>query len=191
MTSNTQTIGAPPTRIPAKLGSRGLLILAVLALAGILFGAAIWRSEERALKRRLARLAALVEKTSAETSLQTLNRMRRIGDHFAAEVEFVPGSALPTTLGRQELLLFIQNARASLAELHVRVREQKVTPAADRKTATTHAVVQVEVKGPTDQATEVREAIIEWTRAESGAWQIRSVRSAETIRNPTLLNATD
>ena len=163
----------------------------MLALAGILFGVAVWRSEERALKRRLARLAALVEKTSAETSLQTLNRLRRLGDHFAAEVEFVPGNALPTTVGRQELLLLIQNARGSLAELRVRVREQKVTVAADRTTATTHAVVQVEAKGTSDRATEVREAIIEWIRAENREWQIRRVRSADTIRNPALLNTTD
>lgn len=176
-----------PESTETRSGSmRRLVIQTGLALAALLlalYGLALWRGEERVLKRRLVALTSLIEKTGNEKPIATLNRMRKIGDLFAGEIEFVPGSGLPTTMGRQELLIFVQNIRSSLRELRVRVREQKVLLSADRQSATTHAVFEIRVQSAADRATEVREGIIEWRRVNKD-WQIRTVRAADTIRNP-------
>jgi ketosteroid isomerase-like protein len=168
-------------------GSRGVAFAFALFLiaAAAFWFALFWRSEERVLRRRLVRLAKLAEKTSTETPLSAMNRMRQIGDYFAAEIELVPGSGLPTAMGRQEVLFFVQNVRSSLQKLQVRVREQRVSVSPDRAVATAHVVVQVTVQHAGETTTEVREGIVEWRRVND-RWQIYRLKAADTIRNPAL-----
>lgn len=161
--------------------------VSIIVLVGAAIGFTLFQqSPERVLRRKLARLAKLVEKTSPEKPLAAMNRLRQIGDFFTAEVELAPGTGLPTRMGRQDVMFFVQHARASLRTLRIRIREQEISLSPDRTTALAHVVVEVTAQHEAEKVTEVREGIVEWKRNESDEWQIHRLKAADTIQNPAL-----
>lgn len=159
------------------------MILALLVLAAAIAGITLWRSDPRMINRRFNRLVTLMEKKTGEKPLAMLARTREISEFLAVDVEVRLGPPLPVVAGRKELVGVIQQFRAGISRLEIKIRDRSLTVAPDRLTAVMRITAEAEVEAQGDRGRDIRELEVEWAK-ESGAWLIRKVALVETIRRP-------
>jgi hypothetical protein len=151
--------------------------------AGVFFG---WRwmfpGPEHIIRKRLSELAAAASITSNEAPLVKLAKAQRLSTFFATDAKVtvdLPGRAIQTFDGREEIQQAAIGARSILNNLKVEFVDVTVSLAADKESAVTHLTATATMPG--EKVPEVQELEIEFRKTDHD-WLINRVQTIKTLR---------
>jgi hypothetical protein len=148
-------------------------------LAALASGCA--RGEERAIRSRLAALAAEANQPAAE-GLALVAHAASIGDYFTTDVVVDLGEGSTPIQGREMLIGMVARLQPRTAAYRVELDDVEVRVAEDRESAGVAATVIVIPRRPGDDGgTDAREFALTMTKAD-GAWRIARMTAVQTLR---------
>lgn len=152
-------------------------------LAAGLWLHARWNRDEARLRRALAEITALVEKTAPESPLTAGGTADRIARQFSGSGADLVIQGLPelASASRAELRSAVFQFRHGVERLSVSVRDVEVSVDPDRARARMSFVAHASVRAVGGEESGVREVRMDWARGEEG-WRIRRIEADEGLR---------
>jgi hypothetical protein len=167
-----------------KLFWRLAFFAAVMAL-GLWLWTAFFPAPEKAIRRRLEKLAADVSFTAGQGNFLRLAGGESVARFFSTNIEVninVPGHEQVTFASRAEITQAALGIRERLKSLSVKFPDVNVALAPDKKSAVADVTLEAAVSGESD--TIVQELKISFQKIE-GVWlitRIETVRAVATLR---------
>jgi hypothetical protein len=159
-----------------------LVLLGVIAAAGIWAWHWLFPSPEQAIRNELKQVAAAASVAPNEGQLARLANTQKLVGFFSPDVQInvdLPGRASQSFSGRDELQQAALGARSFLGSLKVRFLDVSVIVAPDRQSAEAHLTATATLPG--EKLPEVQELRIHFRKVDR-AWPIDRVDTVKTLR---------
>ncbi len=163
-------------RLQAVLG------LAAAAVCALILYQHLFPNDERVIRRRLDRLAAITSVPDNPGLTSTLAAADRLRDYLTSDAEIEierPGERRYTLTGRQDIIQTWVATRSSLAGLKVSFVDLEVVLDPGRRAATAQVTVRATQASQRDSF--VQEFKLQLTK-EDGQWRIRRAETVRTLK---------
>lgn len=163
-----------------KLRWPHLVLLALLAVAGLWCWWSLHPSPDRAIRKRLRELARSASFGPNEAPLAKMLNASQLADYFSPDVTVkydAPGASA-VLKGREQVLERAMGARSALTSLKIEFPDINVTPAADGQSAVADVTARGSVSGERDPYLQELKITFEKTGSQ---WLIRQVETVKTL----------
>ena len=157
-----------------------LPIAAVVLVLGWRF---LGNSDERVIKKRLAKLADTVEVQGPESPITAGIKARTIADYFTIDASLATDVRSTAVEGRSEVASTVLMVRRQLDRLTLSLDHPAPVVSADRQRARVRVGVTARATGSAGRDQVRRLFDLEWVRQE-GQWLIKKVEPYDTIIRP-------
>ena len=145
-----------------KIVSR-ILLVAVVAAAGVWIWLTFFPSPEKAIRNRLKDLADTISFARGEGNISKITHMQKFPDFFTPDVVVsadIRGYAPITIDGRDELVQRLQAARQFGPGVQVELLDINVTLSADKQSAVANLTGKAQIPGERDFSVHLAHAVL-------------------------------
>lgn len=157
-------------------------VLALLLAVGMAIGLFVWwTSDERRIRRRLARATELMEKEGPEPELGALAAMREVAEIFAPEFVAIAEPVGARITDRRELVGLLHSARSRWTSIEIDVANLEID-VRENETALSGFVARVTTSLDGRESREAYRMRVDWVEEED-RWSIHEAVLVEVIES--------
>jgi hypothetical protein len=163
-----------------KIATR-LLVIALVAGAGVWLWGVLFPNPERVIRKRLAETARAASFAPGESYFSRLAAARRLSEFCATNVEVnidIPGHEERQWAGREDILQAELSARATLNSLKVTFPDVNLIIGPDKESATADLTAEARISGDSDLFVQEMKFTF---RKIGGEWLITQVQTVQTL----------
>lgn len=163
--------------------AKNLLRLSVAALVVATLAWGWVTRDQREIHGRLARIQRLLSKKADESSLSGLARVQETMRYISAEPEVSFGPRLSTLRTREEIAAVVLQARSSVTDLKVSIRDKALTIDPGRQSAVMNLTAEAVATYGGRRERDIEELELTWIK-QDGRWVVDRARPASSIHRP-------